>query len=163
MNVNQVRNAIFRTECKNLIRDGLCCSEPIMTRDEKGVIDHYFIYGINREEKTFSGPVASFGIYSESRETAYISASQTRKYSKSPEDEIRAVNWGQYDENAYGRYEETFPLVRDFVYRTHCTEEQKAVLRKYIEALRALTDDGMWPLYRELAPGFFNWAKTVLE
>lgn len=162
MNLKQVKNALFQTECAGCVRDGMCCSEPVMTRDARGIIDNYFIYGENSERKSYSGPLVSFGVYSEQKKTAYIDCGQQRKFSKSAVDEIRAVCWDRYDEAAYSRYQAAFPQVREFLFEKDCTREQKEILQIYIKSLRSLTDDALWPLYRELAPDFFTWARACL-
>lgn len=163
MNLKQVKNALFQTECAECVRDGMCCSEPLMTRDEKGIIDNYFIYGENSERKSYSGPLVSFGVYSEAKKAAYIDYGQKKWFFRSSEDEIQAATWDRYDEEAYSRYLAAFPQVREFLFEKDCTHEQKEILRTYIKALRRLTDDALWPMYRELAPEFFKWARACLN
>ena len=154
MNLFQVKHVIFQTECERLVLDGVCCSEPVMTRDEKGILDHYFLYGEDEALKSYFGPAAVFGIYSDQARTAYI-----RK--PAGERAIRALNWNQYDKKAYDLYCETFPRVREFLFRAECSEEEKKVLRAYVESFRRITDGGLWPLYQEIGGEFFQWAREA--
>ncbi len=161
MNLKQVKNAVFWTECRDCVREGMCCSEPIMTWDGRGIVDNYFVYGENGERKSYSGPVVSFGVYSEQKEAAYIKRGREMPFSKGAEDEIVAVSWEQYDGEAYERYQKAFPLVRGFLFEENCTEEQREILKSYLQAFRMVTDGGLWPLYLEMAPEFFRWAKKM--
>ena len=45
MNLKNVKAIISLTECYKYISCGAYCSEPIMTKDNKGIIDNYFIFG----------------------------------------------------------------------------------------------------------------------
>jgi len=163
MNFYQVKNAIFQTDCGKQVKDGLCCSYPVMTKDERGIIDHYFIYGWDEERHLFSGPLKCFGIYSDMKQTAYISLPSERGISISPDDELREKNPGYYNKAAYQDFTETFPKVREFLMKENCTNEEKRQLKKYLDGFLDVTDDGLLPVYRELAPDFFNWAERQLS
>ena len=158
MYLRQVENAIFHTECGRLLRDGMCCSEPIMTRDEKGIIDHFFVYCEDTEEGTFLGPIDRFGIYAEKQEHAYM-AENKGYFSLAEDEQKRFLGNTALTKESYDNYSALYGQVREFV-MTECTEQQREILQNYLHALREVVDEAMLFLYRELAPEFFMWADS---
>lgn len=158
MYVRQVQNAIFHTECGRLVRDGMCCSEPVMTKGEKGVIDHFFVYCEDAETGVFLGPLYRFGIYADRLEAAYME--KNKGYFSMAEDERR-----HFQNNAaptgedYDKYSGLYREVRSFV-MTKCTTQQKGILQNYLYALEKIVNAEQLFLYRELAPDFFSWAES---
>lgn len=162
MTLFEVKNIIFQTECENLLLDGLCCSEPIMTRDAKGIIDNYFVYDLDRTNKSYSGPIVKFGIYSETTEVSYIDKDMKLGSGKGENDYFSAKNWGVYDNVAYGTYVNSFSYVREFIYENELSTENKKQLKIYLESLRSIIDDSLWEIYMEVNPTFFEWVKASL-
>ena len=158
MYVRQVENAIFHTDCGRLLRDGMCCSEPVMTRDEKGIIDHFFVYCEDEETGAFLGPLARFGIYAEKSEPAYM-AENKGYFSLAEDEQRRFLGSTPLTKESYDNYSELYRQVREFV-MTECTGQQREVLQKYLHALGEVVDEAMLFLYRELAPAFFSWADS---
>lgn len=161
MNLFQVKNTIFKTECENLILDGLCCSEPIMTMRDKMIVDNYFVYGLDREKQEYTGPIVSFGILSENCEVAYVNKSLNSCCGEN--DCIRAKNWNEYDKGSYNEYVSSYEKVRKFLFVPNCTEEEKIELKRYITSMEKIIDDALFPIYKELFPTFFEWSSKVLE
>lgn len=160
MYLRQVQNAIFYTTCGRLVRDGMCCSEPIMTRDKKGVIDHFFVYCEDEEAGCFLGPVNRFGIYAQKPETAYME--QNEGYFSQKEDEQRSFGKNPaLTEEDYTHYAELYRQVREFVMQ-ECTDAQRETVKEYLSALRQVVGTEMFFLYRELAPAFFTWAESLV-
>lgn len=158
MYLRQVENAVFHTECGRLLRDGMCCSEPVMTRNEKGVIDHFFVYCEEQETRAFLGPLARFGIYAEKPEPAYMA--ENKGYFSLAEDEQRQFHGNTaLTKESYDNYSALYRQVREFV-MTECTAQQREVLQNYLHALGEVVDKAMFFLYRELAPAFFAWADS---
>ena len=151
--LKEIKAVIFKTDCKDLICDGLCCSEPIITKDENGLIDNYFVYACDSKGTKYSKPLVSFGIYSDAEKTAYRNTSLDfvdKKYCV-----INPVN----DEkvlNAYDSYIRLYPQIRDFVY-TDCDERQKKLLAEYVTALKTFSGSVLWEFYMKLSPMFFEW------
>lgn len=156
MYLRQVKNAIFDTECGRLVRDGMCCSEPILSRDAKGVIDNFFVYCEDWEEGTFSGPAYRFGIYAETRETAYMEKNE-RYFSVGKDVYQSYFRKSILAQEKYEKYSLSYARVREFVLM-ECTEEQRDILKGYMQSLEEIIDAKMLPLYWELAPRFFTWA-----
>ena len=160
----EIKHKIFKTECKELLYDGLSRSEPIMTMGDKGIIDNYFIYAGNNGLTKVSSPMAAFGIYSDIEETAYINLEIYDEKSPSKENRIdRKIVNDQY----IREYEELYRGLRGFVFKK-CNGLQKDILSKYMEHLYCLSGTGLWQNYLEIAPVFFEWAngegvRTVFE
>lgn len=159
MYLRQVQNTIFHTACGRLVRDGMCCSEPVMTRDEKGVIDHFFVYCEDEEAGCFLGPTDRFGIYAETAEAAYM-AQNDGYFSLGPDGQRSFGKHPAPTEESYARYGELYRQVREFVMQ-ECTDAQREQVKEYLAAFREVVDAEMFFLYRELAPAFFAWADSM--
>lgn len=162
MTLYEVKNIVFRTECENLLLDGLCCSEPIMIKDSKGIVDNYFVYSLDREKKSYSGPIAKFGIYSETITVAYIDRNIKICVGKGENDYFPAQNWGCYDNIAYDNYVNSFPVIREFIFEKNLSKENKEQVRIYIDSLKCIVDDSLWEIYKELNPLFYEWINEIL-
>ena len=134
--------------------EGLSRSEPIMTADDNGIVDNYFIYASNNELTMVSPPMIVFGIYSDIEKTAYINAEIYDEKSPLKENQIdrRIIN-DQYIQE----YEELYTELRKFVFKK-CNDSNKDTLRKYVEHLYHLSGSGLWQNYLEAVPAFFEWA-----
>lgn len=158
--LKEIKSIIFRTECKQYICEGLCCSEPIMSCDASGIIENYFIYACNSDATTFSRPMVIFGIYSDSENIAYV------KTEVDIEDRLFQVNSQQrIDENElfdlYDKYEELYPQIREFAF-TDCSSLQKQILSEFYSNLQVISGTVLWDFYRKLFPQFFEWAEKII-
>ena len=152
--LGEIKQKIFRTECKEFLYEGMSRSEPVMTVDEHGIIDNYFIYAGNHEMTMVSPPMIAFGIYSDIGKTAYIN---TGIYDEGAPLKKNQIDRGIIDEEYIREYERLYRDLRKFVFQ-NCDDAQKDVLGKYVEHLYRLSGNGLWEDYLEAVPGFFEWA-----
>lgn len=153
MTIKEVKATIFETECGERIKEGLFCSEPILSIGEKGFIDNYFIYGRDAKRQHFTKPKNCFGIYTETKEVAYLDRDndiEDKDYCIAEEVDIEKC----FD--SYDRYVELYPIVRDLAYQI-CNEESRELLIEYIKCFREFSGDIMYSFYRNLYPSFFEW------
>lgn len=154
--LKEIKSAIFQTEYQELICDGLCCSEPILTIENGRLIDNYFIYACNKTGTTFSKPMFIFGIDSENKTGVYVNTDipiEDKEYalqSDMNKDDMLA---------AYDKYVELYPKVREFAFK-ECSPEQKQWLYTYLKCLKVISGEILWIFYKYMAPSFFEWAET---
>lgn len=159
VSLKQARAIIFKTECRKHIREGLECSEPILTKGEYGLIDNYFIYGCDGESKHFTKPLAGFGVYTEIEKTAYFDKSfdlEDKDYVSLCEIDINQSF------EAFDKYSETYPKIREFAYKK-CNKDEIEILKIYIENLRIFSGDALYSFYEKLYPEFFEWVYKEIE
>ena len=153
--LKEIKAVIFKTDCKDFICDGLCCSEPIITKDENGLIDNYFIYACDSKGTKFSKPLAAFGVYSDAGKTAYKNVSldfaDIDYCTNNPTNDEEALT-------AYDSYIGLYPQIRELVYKD-CDEGQKKLLVEYMNALKTFSGPVLWAFYNKLSPMFFEWAQ----
>lgn len=155
--IDDVMASIYRTDCKKFIKEGFFCSDPIITKDENGLIDNFFIYAANRDESLVTPPIVSFGIYAEIKKTAYVK--QGTKEPKAQENPKELLANKRELRNKYsGLYSE----IREFVFKD-CNSDQAQMLQEYISSLKALVGQTLWTHYQSTSPMFFNWAKKFCE
>lgn len=159
MTIKEVKAKIFETECSEKIREGLCCSEPILTIGDKGLIDNYFIYGRDAKRQHFTRPKNCFGIYTNLNEVAYLDREnefEEKDYFISEE-----ANIGECFEN-YDRYVELYPRVREIAYQ-ECNDDDKKMLSEYINCFKQFSGDVLFMFYNKLYPAFFKWVNEQVE
>ena len=157
LSLAQVKSAIYKTICAKYMQEGLYCSEPIITTDHRGLIDNYFIYGASDDESSITTPLFSFGIYSDILEVAYHrNTSNTAKTIENSHEDVIDV------QGLIARYEQLYGSIRSFVY-TDCDEQQRQELRMYIDALKHISGDAIWKLYKKMSPMFFEWVDKILQ
>lgn len=159
ISLKKARSVIFSTECGKCIKEGLECSEPIITKDENGLIDNYFIYGSDGEGKHFTKPLVGFGVYTELEKTAYIDKIfdlKDKDYVSSCEMDINKSF------EAFDKYSETYPQIRELAYK-ECDKDEIEILKTYIENLRIFSGDILYSFYEKLYPEFFKWAYKEIE
>lgn len=162
MELKKVMIRLHQTEFGEMIMDGMTCSEPVMTRSEDGIIDNFFVYFISTGGGSFSGPVARIGLNAETGTLTYLERCMDRPMSQPPTAVIEAVP-RKLTQEQYQEYEDLYPLVREFAYQEHCTDEEKETLGRYDRALKAVVNPALYPFYREMAPAFFEWMAEQLK
>lgn len=157
--LTEIKSKIFLTDAKEYIYDGMCISEPIMTMQNNRIIDNYFIYACDETQVNFSRPLLCFGIISEknkldyvTRETNITEETATLKTKKDTE----IVN------KSYELYSKIYPKVREFAFED-CNEEQKQLLKDYLDNLFIISGEILWDYYKKLFPSFFEWANNAIE
>ena len=155
MNVYQVKDVIKRTKCVDLVYSGLYCSEPIMSKDKNGyLIDNYIVFSRNEDCSLISAPKSMFGIFTEEGQVAYINSDisanfKEQMYTEHFEDTEKMRRYRQI-------YIKSFPTVREMYHSE--MNINKNIVSEYIDALHIISGDGLFSFYRELFPGFFEWA-----
>lgn len=157
-NLQQIKNLIFTSQCANLITDSMCFSEPLPRMSQQGIIDCYFLYSMKYGENAFYTPEGYFGIYSESGQMAFW---QKREETEWKEMENSFILVQQVDSEkkkaAYWEYVRLFPFIRDYLYQTDCNDEQRKMIKAYMNAFSVYVGTEMIPFYQKLVPEFFAW------
>lgn len=157
LGLRKVKSIIYQTECSSLVPDGSKCSQPIPTKGENGLIDHYFVYSADWEENSVTAPRVLFGIDSERKEVVYI-------------DQSPKIEPGHYPNSfdadgkelycLYPRFEKLYSVVRAWAYEPGATDHAEEI-REYCQLLKRLSGSAVWGFYQELYPEFFQWAESL--
>ena len=161
MELKQVKALLHQTKCGEMFMDGMGCSEPVLTKDDTGLIDNFFVYLIDNRAGTASGPLARMGLHAESGALAYLASADERPFSVLPSSTI-PVNSSVVSNKDYGNYSALYAEVRKFAFKRNCTTTEKTALSNYLTALRNVVSDSLYPFYEELAPAFFEWSRHEL-
>ena len=159
MTVKEVKAKIFETACGERIREGMFCSEPILTIGEKGLVDNYFIYGRDAKRQHFTKPKNCFGIYTDLTEVAYLDRDndlEDKDYSSFEEIDMEKSFY------AYDRYAELYPRIREMSYQ-ECDKDMKVLLSEYIECFETFSGNILFEFYKKLYPEFFDWVNNQIE
>lgn len=150
MTLKEIKNSVFLTECKDFILFGYSYSEPIMTKDNNGIVDNYLVFTVDFDNGNVDEPNAVFGIYTETLQVAYKKTIVFTKQQESFENSIDATK------EDYQKYESLFFKVREFVF-CECNAEQKKILGEYVSLLGKISGNGLMDLYKKHFPSFFDW------
>lgn len=161
MELKQVKGLLHQTKCGEMFMDGMGCSEPILTQENTGLIDNFFVYLIDKRAGTASGPLARIGLHAESGSLTYLTSANERPFSVLPSNTI-PVNSSAISNEDYEDYSALYAEVRKFAFKRNCTTAEKTLLSNYLTALRNVVSDSLYPFYGELAPTFFEWSEHEL-
>lgn len=154
LSLKKVNSIIFETECARYMRDGMFCSQPILSLGKEGLVDVIFTYNADPINGSISQPLVIFGIYADQKKVAYI---------KDPADFEERAYPNAFDETLedfaemYQRYENLYCKMREWAFRPY-DEEQAAEIREYCKLLKQFSGSGVWTLYHKVAPEFFSWS-----
>lgn len=162
MELKQVKALLHQTKCGEMFMDGMGCSEPILTQEDTGLIDNFFVYLINKREGTASGPLARMGLHAESGVLTYLTSADECPFSVLPGSTI-SVKASVVSNKDYENYSALYAEVRKFAFKRNCTTAEKTALSNYLAAMRGVVSDSLYPFYEELAPDFFAWSKCELS
>lgn len=159
MNVYQVKDVIKKTECAALICSSEYCSEPIMSKDNKGeLIDNYILFSRNDDCSLISSPQTVFGIYTNKEKMAYIENVASEKFHKQMYEEY--FNDETFMREARQKYLDLFPEIRA-MYQSGCDINNEKI-SNYVKALRTISGNTLFSFYKQLFPDFFEWTAQIL-
>lgn len=162
MTLQQIKQSLLQTSFGDFLRDQMCISEPIPLPTPAGLIENFFVFLVNKQEKTCSAPIARIGLFPEKQEIAYFIPCTDKPFSKKPEE---ILPFSIDDENVrvlYPKYEMLYNTVRPLFFH-ECSPQESALVDEYLQALIAITDPALFPFYIEMAPVFFLWLKLKKE
>ncbi len=158
MNVFQVKDAIKKTECAELVFSGGFCSEPIMSKDSNGeLIDNYVVFSRNEDCSLISSPLCLFGIYTHRKQVVYIDRNISNQYQKHMYEE--SFEEEETMREACQVYLKLFPDIRTMFQTENNINNEKVLL--YLDVLRIISGDTLFSYYEQLFPYFFDWAAKI--
>jgi hypothetical protein len=170
-----IMTALYTGDAGDYMLDGHACSKPIISRENKRIIDCFFLYCFSPKDKSeeapceysmFDAPFAKLAVDSISKELVYYRDNKT--HPSEFEDELNSYLLGfsysdeEIDE-ALPQYQKTYVLVSEFAFVDEINSEQKEILSRYMKAFEIITQTNMKRFYRELSPEFFEWAERKLS
>lgn len=163
MELKQVKAVVNKLPLSNILKEGLAFSEPIMSKEGDKIIDNYFVYAIDYTENQYSGPIATFGVFSDTEEIAYINTDLSNLF-KSECNKVFSLNPAPEGiREVFDLYEKTYSLVRDFLFNEEIADQQKTDLRNYINSMKQAVFEDLWKYYTEFVPPFFEWSAHILN
>ena len=161
MELKQVKSLLHQTKCGEMFMDGMGCSEPILTQSDKGLIDNFFVYLVNKNAGTVTGPLARMGLHADSGTLVYLISGNENPFSVLPNDTIKAAH-STFSSQEYERYASLYAEIRKFAFKEQCTDTEKMIIENYLVALKSIVNSSLLVFYDELAPAFFKWASKEL-
>lgn len=151
--VRQILAIIQKTDCAEYMLDGWNYSQPIPTLDEDGkLVDNFFMFSQDIKDTFIYIPYVVFGIYAEEEKTAYKKVfSETNKYTIDYNIDRSMIS------EAYDRYKELYPEVRECAFK-ELNAEQKQKVEELLCCLEVIAGPIEMNYYHEFFPSFFEWA-----
>ena len=154
LTIQAVKNVIWRTDCKELVLDGLTCSLPVMSREQNKIVDNFIV--MSKEQLSDEIYVyAVFGIYSENAETAYKKLVQKNM----PVQRTYLANTDETRMIGYNGYADSYVKVRELMRKTKgsYTHDECAFIQSFVDNFRIAIGESAWQLYQILVKDFFVW------
>lgn len=157
MTLEQVNALITILDLSNVVKDGLCVSEPILCKYNNIWIDVFFTYGINYDEENYSGPISVFGINSEKKEISFVKKSSEYNFSITADEILKPSDWCEEGSKFYDDYAIAYEKMRLEILGGERNDISEKVIREYIELLKKYTDESLWGIYSILLKDIYKY------
>ena len=154
MELREVKETIYHTDCIEYMYDTLECSEPIMSLDESGkIIDNYIVFPRDITNSIIGAPIVKFGIYTSDKIVAYVDESVFDLFDQ--------VVFEEHYENAeirnaaFDDYSSLFPIVREMFEKKRIRDQD--AIDSYMLSLNKYSGTVLFSMYKKLFPRFFEW------
>lgn len=158
MELKQVKSILHQTKCGEMFMDGMGCSEPILTHSNKGLVDNFFVYLVNKRENTVTGPLARIGLYADSETLAYLISCEEKPFSVSPKESIPYIS-PLASAHEHEEYSSLYGEIRKIAFKEFCSESERATILRYVDLLQKIVSKSLYRFYKESAPEFFEWVR----
>lgn len=155
MELNQIKDILFQTECGSFLCDGMGCSEPLPVPTKDGVLDNFFLYMYNSDTNSFSAPVARIGMLTERKQIVYFYSCYDEPFSVKPQEVMSGQSTKAERADHYAEFKKLYNQVRPLFY-SDCSE-CKELLVDFLNAFKEYVDLVLWKFYIEMLPPFFEW------
>ena len=150
MTLEQVNNLVTILDLSNVIKDGMCVSEPILCWINGAWVDVFFTYGINYEQENYSGPISVFGINSIAREIVFIKNSTEFEFVLSADDIVKPSDWEEENSVYYNEYANSYESMRNVLQNKENNDVSKEIIKNYVDNLHKFVDSSFWDVYSAL-------------
>lgn len=157
MTLEQVNALVTMPELNNVIKDGMCLSEPILCQYEDKWIDVYFTYGIYYMEEKYSGPIAVVGINSEEKRVVFTDFSNRFMFSLSAKDVVEPKDWEEKNAVYYEEYASSYNNLRQIVLNNDKSEYAQEMIKSYLDLLQKYVDQCFWSVYSILLKDIYEY------
>lgn len=152
---NELYEKIVQGENEVYVPDGTILSLAVYNRIDHKCVDSYFLRATDFE--VFSEPYAR--IYMEI-DSSKLVLYENMELSPSAKDIKIAGNL--YNEEEYAAYAGGYMNIREFVFKTNLSGEQKDALQSYLEIFRKVIRKQHETCYLEMAEEFLGWTEMML-
>jgi len=150
MTLEEINALVTIPDLSGVVKDGMCCSEPVMCLIDREWIDVFFTYAVNYDEESYSGPISVFGIDSEKKKVVFIKNSGQWESNKSGDDIVYPADWKEENSVYYDQYAEAYEQMRKAVLSENPPEDSAVRVSAYIDLLRKYVDEALWDFYSVL-------------
>ncbi|MCM1541015.1 MAG: hypothetical protein NC121_07120 [Blautia sp.] len=147
MKLEEVNALVTTFDLYDVIKDGMCYSEPVLMSVKGRWVDVFFTYSINYEEKQYSGPVSVFGIDFENRQVAFKADAESFHFEKSADDIVRPEDWDEESAIYYDDYAAAYELLRQNLLTGKYQECNSKCVADYLSLLEKYVDGSLWEFY----------------
>lgn len=158
MELLHVIGVLNRIVGDKLLRDGMECSEPILSIKNEILVDNFFVYYVNLEGNIASGPVARVGIMADRSEIDYLVLCDDQPFSIAPHQTMK-INNRNITEQVFEDYEKCYKKIRSIAYKSNCTDIEKNDIQNYLRLFERIIPPELLKLYEEFVPEFFEWIR----
>lgn len=159
MTLEQVNALVTILDLSNIVKDGMCLSEPIMCKYDNTWIDVFFTYGINYDEEKYSGPISVFGIDSELKKVVFTKTGAEYNFPISSEVEVDAYDWDEEGARFYDAYAESYEKLREKLLDGINDDSTVIAVKDYVDLIKNYTDGSLWDVYSVLLKDIYEFLK----
>lgn len=163
---NEIIEALISGESGKYMPDGIAHSLPIIGKQDKEIIDCFFLFSYSYGRAQFNSPIARLANDSVSRKLIYYYDVNSRPFESDCESHSYPLNFKfSKDERrtAMEQYQDSYISVRAFAFAETINALQREVLMEYMKAFDMLVATSQKRFYVSLSPDFFEWMTHLLK
>ena len=158
MTYDDVSGTLYHENFEDYVKDGTFFSKAVLGLFQDKIVDVFFLYGYDNITKIIYQPVARIAADSSEQTLEYYHKTDEKPFNSTlPENFVSKIPFDETYEKCAEIYGDCYCKIREFAFKSDLTEEQKTILKDYVQAFDYIINDELKPFYYELSPEFWEW------
>ena len=158
MTYDDVSGTLYHENFIDHIMDGTFFSKAVIGLFQDKIIDIFFLHSYDNTSGIIYQPYARIAADSVEQTLVYYHKVDEKPFASTlPEEFVTKIPYDETYENAADVYGDRYCKIREFAFKENPTDEQKTILKEYLQAFDYIIDKELQPFYFELSPEFWEW------
>ena len=158
MTYEEITDTLSYGDIRNYVKDGHFFSEAVIGIFQKKIVDVFYLYYFDTKTDIVYPPFARIAVDSAEKTLAYYYKTDKKPFAGVlPDNFVSAKPYDDMYKKCSAVYEDCYCKIREFAFKTGLADEQKDILKDFLQAFDYIIDKELQPFYFELSPEFWEW------
>ena len=155
---DDIKGSLFHENFEEYIMLGMFFSKAVISLFQDKIIDVFYLYSYDNFTKIVSPPYARIAIDSTENTLAFYYKTDKKPFASTlPENFVSKIPYDETFIKWTAVYEQWYCKIREFAFQENLGDEQKTILKEFLQAFDYIIDKELQPFYFELSPEFWEW------